>query len=130
MKKPFILLSLLCLANTVYAAPKCHTIYSKDDYDNTEICRYPNTSVARVYQQYRQKQLKHLTGEYRKYRLLPTMPKKAVTVYPDPQSQAPFIYTPIKNGLHIEQNFEGGITTIIFTQRGKNVEVKTISSPD
>lgn len=130
MKKQLILLATLFLANAVHAAPKCYTVYSKDDYDNTETCHYANTNVARVYQQYRQKQLKHLTGEYRKYRLLPTMPKKAVTVYPDPQSQAPFIYTPRKNGLHIEQNFEGGITTIIFRQRGKNVEVKTISSPD
>lgn len=124
---------LLLAAATAQAAPSCRTVPNKDEYGETKTCRYRNTTLEQAYRQYRQQQMATLKGEYRELILLPEMPKKALRLPSNRALDNGLVeteYTPLKNGLLVEWGFEGGVDTLTFRKRGRDVETRHMSSPD
>lgn len=119
---PGLLLSItLATAAAAHAAPVCRT--TEGDMESTTICRYADSDLAQAYRLYRSR----LPRSEQAY-LLAQIPRRNTDVKPASHVQVHYRWR--KNGLYIEQNFDGGVTYITFTQRGRNVEVKTIGSPD
>ena len=119
--------AMALVAMNTYAKPICHS-KATAEMENTEVCRYADTTLAQAYRQYRENNLKHLDEDAKHYALLAVIPPKMVTTHPDEQTS--FQYAPRKNGLDIEQQFAGGVTTISFRQRGKDTQVTTVMSAD